>query len=630
VPHRPHHIIESVAITGGYLRDLRIDLAPGLNCIIGGTGAGKTTLLELILFALGAPVSEARAEAHADLVREALPTGRVTVKVRTRHGIVYESSRACGEPPRVTNAAGELVDVELAGEIFEVEYHATKEIERIATDPVAQVALLDRLVEPELRPVVADITRLLRQLDENAAELARLGREVDDDAERAAQVPMLVEALRGLQVPSGLDPAAAKQAFEDKQRRVRERAALTYQGELLDQRRKLVDALARERTCFAPRLEPDLERGANADVFATLAGELRSVDRQDADAVGRLAAGLDAARAAVARATHALAARHAVADDGYQAVVAREAVDRSALAERARLEQRLADASAVAKRQEARRREVATLRDTRGRMLADLARHRDTQLTLRERAVREINEALSGRVRISLRPGEDREAYAKLLTELTAGANIRPASFLRTLARDLRPEELCAAVEADDVEPLVAVDPSKTNRVERARHVLATLRASGRVFELETVSFEDVPLVELSTDHGYQPASKLSSGERCAAVLPIVLLRSRGPLIIDEPEQHLHNRYIYSVLVKMMAEAELGGQLIFATHNANIVALGDAKRVFAMEGAAGQGRVAEFGTVDELESAIVILEGGKEALLRRAKSYGATAGNGEA
>ncbi len=91
-------------------------------------------------------------------------------------------------------------------------------------------------------------------------------------------------------------------------------------------------------------------------------------------------------------------------------------------------------------------------------------------------------------------------------------------------------------------------------------------------------------------------------------------------------EQHVHSTFIYSVLVKMMAEAELGRQLLFATHNANIVVLGNAKRVFAMAPGGGYGRVEESGQVDEVRSAIVILEGGKEAFRRRAHEYGEDGG----
>jgi len=42
------HRICSIRVVGGFLDGLDIDLADGLNCIIGARGTGKTTVLELV------------------------------------------------------------------------------------------------------------------------------------------------------------------------------------------------------------------------------------------------------------------------------------------------------------------------------------------------------------------------------------------------------------------------------------------------------------------------------------------------------------------------------------------------------------------------------------------------------
>lgn len=38
------HQLKSLTIIGGFLDGVRIDLATGLNCIIGARGTGKTTI----------------------------------------------------------------------------------------------------------------------------------------------------------------------------------------------------------------------------------------------------------------------------------------------------------------------------------------------------------------------------------------------------------------------------------------------------------------------------------------------------------------------------------------------------------------------------------------------------------
>ena len=45
------HRIRSVEIIGGFMDGVRLNLADGLTCLIGGRGTGKTTVLELVRYA---------------------------------------------------------------------------------------------------------------------------------------------------------------------------------------------------------------------------------------------------------------------------------------------------------------------------------------------------------------------------------------------------------------------------------------------------------------------------------------------------------------------------------------------------------------------------------------------------
>jgi hypothetical protein len=63
-------------------------------------GVGRH-VIESIEVSSGQPVTEVRANEVSAHVAATLDTGRVMVRVRTRHGARTESSRACGEEPRV-------------------------------------------------------------------------------------------------------------------------------------------------------------------------------------------------------------------------------------------------------------------------------------------------------------------------------------------------------------------------------------------------------------------------------------------------------------------------------------------------------------------------------------------------
>jgi ATPase subunit of ABC transporter with duplicated ATPase domains len=169
------------------------------------------------------------------------------------------------------------------------------------------------------------------------------------------------------------------------------------------------------------------------------------------------------------------------------------------------------------------------------------------------------------------------------------------------------------------------LDRAKTGREERALRILAALRASDRLFEVETADVDDLPLIELKIGDDYEDIARVSVGERCTAILPILLLESASPLVIDQPEDHLDNAFIYEVLLKTILRVKRGRQLVFATHNPNLPVLGDSERVLVLKSKDGGGYLSKAGTVDETREDIeTILEGGREAFLRRSERYGHT------
>jgi type III restriction enzyme len=66
---------------------------------------------------------------------------------------------------------------------------------------------------------------------------------------------------------------------------------------------------------------------------------------------------------------------------------------------------------------------------------------------------------------------------------------------------------------------------------------------------------------------------KASEGQRAAALLFMLLEQPGGPLIVDQPEGDLDNKVI-SILTDSLHKAKPHRQIIFASHNANIVVNG--------------------------------------------------------
>jgi chromosome segregation ATPase len=90
----------------------------------------------------------------------------------------------------------------------------------------------------------------------------------------------------------------------------------------------------------------------------------------------------------------------------------------------------------------------------------------------------------------------------------------------------------------------------------------------------------------------WQSLGELSTGQKATAVLLLLLLESDAPLVVDQPEDDLDNRFITDGVVPKMREEKRRRQFLFATHNANIPVLGDAELIMGLRpyGEAGQGK----------------------------------------
>lgn len=116
---------------------------------------------------------------------------------------------------------------------------------------------------------------------------------------------------------------------------------------------------------------------------------------------------------------------------------------------------------------------------------------------------------------------------------------------------------------------------------------------------------------------------KTSFGQRCTAALVLMLMLGNNPIIIDEPEGHLDSLLIANYLVNLIKKSKENRQIIFATHNANLVVNGDADLIYYLAmGDDGKTKVTPL-TLEDISNRdkLVSLEGGDIAFLKREKKY---------
>lgn len=119
--------------------------------------------------------------------------------------------------------------------------------------------------------------------------------------------------------------------------------------------------------------------------------------------------------------------------------------------------------------------------------------------------------------------------------------------------------------------------------------------------------------------------NETSFGQKCTAVLVVLLSLGNNPIIIDEPEAHLDSALITNYLVTLIKKQKQKRQIIFATHNANFVLNADAEQIIQLKNENNKIVAQSFMIEsDKHKEDLLKLEGGEKAFKDRERKYGIT------
>jgi hypothetical protein len=267
--------------------------------------------------------------------------------------------------------------------------------------------------------------------------------------------------------------------------------------------------------------------------------------------------------------------------------------------------------------------------DRRRKLLAEWEDFKAEEFRRLDRAAKKVDQKLRGRVQVEVTVAGDREPLFRILREEVGGRLSEAIDTLRSV-RDLSLTRLVDACRAGAaaVTKTFGITAAQADRLARAEPEVLM-----RVEELE---LPPTTTIRLNTAQAEEPPSwqaleELSTGQKATAVLLLLLLESDAPLVVDQPEDDLDNRFITEGVVPRMRDEKQRRQFIFSTHNANIPVLGDAELIVGLsasgEAEHGRARIApeHMGSIDAQpvrELVEEILEGGKEAFERRRRKYG--------
>jgi len=620
------HRIRSLEVHGGFVGSSRMEFASGLNCIIGGRGTGKTTVLEFLRYALDLLPDESlareRSQALHRLLSGNLSAGRVVLDIETKDGMCYRVERSLDEERAIFDQEGGPVSISVPGPLFSAEVYSQNEIEEIANSPRFQLDLLDKFISGPIQQIEHEIEETCRLLATNADQIQSTQRELDGLHDQLSELPDVEEQLKAIErTENGDEDGELRAEHEAKALRDRQaRFADDVSKELTRLRERIAAIAADVLRQSRQTQETDLEAGPNADVVTELTEAARTTLTAVHESLIAIGDEIKEGESQVSAAASKLRQQHALQERLYREVLDRFEQEKGKAQERARLLKRQADLQVLDRQRSEAAGKLRKLREERQQLIHALVEHRDQRYRLRLGVAEELNARLTPMIRVQVEQCGNTDRYREMLSELMRNSGLRYTPLVEKAVARIPPEDLAAIVRRDDAGTLAErLDIDR----ERAQKFIAQLRDHRSLHRVETVELHDRPTIELKDGEDYKDSASLSTGQKCTAILPILLLESEAPLLIDQPEDNLDNAFVFDTVVQSILRVKPKRQLILVTHNPNIPVLGEAERVFVMTSTGKRAQVAAAGTVDELRDDIErLLEGGREAFMRRMERYG--------
>lgn len=662
LPELPSPTLRGIRIIGdsnSFFESLTVAFAENLNCIIGIRGSGKSTLVEALRYVFGynrslSDIGQLSGQIR-DLQKNNLAGCLIQLVYRTSTGEERVLSATYDEKSdyatKVYTLDGdycEVADVE-ASEGYPLRLFGWSEIETLGRSHQKQRELLDRLI-PELNPVLEKKRNTRSKLKVNRKVVEQAISEVhaafeanDNEIRRYSEFKKDFNKLNTEDVKalfSELDYEKEKRALLVQ---IYENSTALF-SDLSSPERKLlqteVDTILENATTELRDwwvTEESVKLGI-VDIESNIKQQLHGA----AEKVHEFSELVKAHGQSIKKKTDELNTSLQKQFEGDTSL--QKVADL-----RANAEGRLKKVEKLRKDYQGKWDDLASILIERSTLTSELSSNQNEITGIRARYNKRLETTLNGflpdwmRVSISLKPGGDSENFSKWLYEVFGARsnqvknirqfiedNISPVGYSEMILKQNfdRLFEISESSAGDIVISSADLDFSlehtKVAEKDEAADVDVLVKKGTRLsklLELQETEWDDKEAILLNG----VPVNEKSPGQRSSAMLPLIALAEKTPLIIDQPEDNLDKRLVGTVLSGVLAELKENRQIIVCTHDPNILVGGDAEQIIVLEAESDKkGKVLQHGSIDNndiIQTVVDLLEGGDEAFARREKRY---------
>lgn len=617
---------------GGFLDELSIDFNSNLNVFIGGRGAGKSTVIESIRYVLGFdPIGDDIRRIHEGFIKGVLKNGtKISLVLHSYRPEKkqYIVERTVPNPPIVYNDEKQELHV-LPSEIFpNVEVYGQHEISNLSKASEKRIRLLDRF-SLQGSPIQERRVELSNDLIKTRQSLLDVRREIRQIEEQLETLSGLEERMKSYQ------EAGIEELLGDQSQLVREEQLFESISTRLNAFDEYLEPLKQEVPIDVTFLSEEVIEGLlNKDIFEEGSRLLKNLSSNLGEAIRRLVEFLENARRDIellrsnwkklkrdvqTRFEEISRDLQKQSIDSQEFIVLKKDIERLL-----RIQDRHDNLCKLESLHESKRQIT----------LNKWQQLKDDEFKELENSAKKVNKMLQGIISVKVVKEGDRATLYKFLGKIKGRLSETIETLKEVESFSLSDFASCCLKGKEAIREMYAI-------TEHQAQILAD--APDDVL-LEIEELELPPLVEFKLNTSISPDrpswrnfDDLSTGQKATVALLILLLESDAPLIVDQPEDDLDNRFITENVIPKIRKEKGNRQFIFATHNANVPVLGDAELILGLTGVGEPGDSGDnnigkaeidskhMGSIDSPSVRRLveeILEGGEEAFERRRRKYG--------
>lgn len=636
--------VKSIKINSGFLKDASIELHQGLNSILGAKGVGKSLLIEFIRFALQQQsMNPEIQEDHESKLAERLGQyGQVEIDIADNNGATYTITRTfnveSGNPIECFEKSSCNIINGNISQLFPVLSLSQNEIIKIVENRNNElIQFIDKFF---------DFNSFINQINILENELQALDRDFAISVKAHYEKERVSKAIKTAEVElKRLEAQLNNTIFKDISNLEKLDKAFSKQLKQIEDLKEIIsDALKQIRNQNALNFEDDI---SNLPAILRNNDILKNSKDSIEDTVNEILGNIAISRAQIDGEYKNWLPEYDKKKKELENYIRKVGGDTQSLElQRKKKSSEITNLKNRFEQLEKNANNLKSTSDKRNGKLNNLSEVYENYFRARKDKCDFFQDASNSKLQIQLEESTNRDEFKKRLMSIKSGSylrdheidklskNVKPLDFVYSL---LRYEIYCESDEAKAAEELKKLSMQADFTVDKMRKFcdyLISVLQSGEM-EYETIlklqykaQPTDRPVIEYNVGTKKSPKfkhiSKVSTGQKCTALLILALSDGKMPIIIDQPEDSLDIRGIWEDMCQKIRCGKENRQFVFTTHNSSVAVASDTDKFTILTADDSHGDVLYSGSMDSKNvrsKVIEYLEGGIKPYILKMKKY---------